>query len=82
MEVLSRLLKRTEEGGFIKRFQANSHSQGGLCISHLLFADDTILFCDATREKLLYIRMAMIFFDAITGFKVNIVRVRLFQWGW
>ena len=72
MEVLSRLLKRTEEGGFIKGFQANSHSQGGLCISYLLFADDTILFCDATREKLLYIRMVMIFFEAFTGFKVNI----------
>ena len=49
MEVLSRLLKRTEEGGFLRGFQANSHSQGGLHISHLLFADDTILFCDATR---------------------------------
>ena len=55
MEVLSRLLKRTEEGGLIRVFQANSHSQGGLHISHLLFADDTILFCDATREQLLYI---------------------------
>ena len=72
MEVLSRLLKRIEEGGFIRDFQANSHSRGGLCISHLLFADDTIVFCDATREKLLYIRMVMIFFEAITGFKVNI----------
>ena len=50
MEVLSRLLKRTEEGGFIRGFQANSRSQGGLHISHLLFANDTILFCDATRE--------------------------------
>ena len=50
IEILSRLLKRIEEGGFIRGFQANSRSQGGLHISHLLFADDTILFCDATRE--------------------------------
>ena len=78
VEILSRLLKRTEEGRFIKGFQANSHSQGGLCISYLLFADDTIVFCDATREKLLYIRMVMIFFEAITGFKLTLVRVRLF----
>ena len=72
MEVLRRLLKRIEEGGFLRGFQKNSHSQGGLCISHLLFADDTILFCDATREQLLYIRMVMIFFEAITDLKVNI----------
>ena len=50
IEILSRLLKRIEGGGFIRGFQANSRSQGGLHISHLLFADDTILFCDATRE--------------------------------
>ena len=66
------LLKRIEEGGFIRDFQANSHSQGGLCISHLLFADDTILLCDATREQLLYVRMVMIFFEAITSLKSNI----------
>ena len=60
MEVLSRLLKRIEEGGFLRGFQANSHSQGGLHISYLLFADDTILFCDASREQLLFIRMVMI----------------------
>ena len=62
MEVLSRLLKRTEDRGFLRGFQANSHLQRGLHISHLLFANDTILFCDATREQLLYIRMVMIFF--------------------
>ena len=72
MEVLSRLLKRTEEGGFLRGFQANCHSQRGLHISHLLFADDTILFCDASREQLLYIRMVMIFFETIIGLKVNI----------
>ena len=55
MEVLSRLLKRTEEGDFLREFQASPNAQGGLHISHLLFADDTILLCDASREKLLYI---------------------------
>ena len=46
--------------------------RGGLHISYLLFADDTILFCDASREQLLYIRMVLIFFEAITGLNVNV----------
>lgn len=43
----------------------------GLSVSHL-FADYTILFCDASREQLLYIRMVLVCFEAITGLKINV----------
>ena len=72
MEVLSRLLKRTEDGGFLSGFQASPNTSGGLHISHHLFVDDTILFCDASEKQLLHIRMVLIFFEAITGLKVNV----------
>ena len=50
MEVLSRMLKMTAEEGLIKGFHASKATVPGVCILHLLFADDTILFCDADPE--------------------------------
>ena len=72
MEVLSRLLKRTRNGGYLCGFQVGSNRQGGVHISYLLFTNDAILLCDAFGEQLLYIRMVPIFFETITGLKVNV----------
>ena len=42
-----------------------------LTLSHF-FANDTILFCDASREQLLFIRIALSCFQAFTSLKVNV----------
>ena len=44
MEVLSHILKKTEEGGFIQDFHVGPINSTGIRVSHLLFADNTILF--------------------------------------
>ena len=51
-------------------------------ISHLLLADDTILFCDASTEQMLSIRLVLTCFQAFTGLKVlgtlaNILQCRV-----
>ncbi|XP_030959199.1 homeobox protein knotted-1-like 6 [Quercus lobata] len=72
MEVLSRILKKIEVGGFIQGFQAGPINSTGIRVSHLLFTDDTILFCDASREQILSIRLVLTCFQAFTGLKVNV----------
>ena len=72
MEVLSRILKKTEEGGFIQGFHVGPVNSTGIQVSHILFADDTILFCDASREQILSIRLVLACFQAFTGLKVNV----------
>ena len=59
MEVLSRLLKKTEECNLIQGFHVGAVNSVEVSISHLLFANDTILFCDASREQLLSIRLVL-----------------------
>ena len=39
---------------------------------YLHFVDDNILFCDASREQLLSIRLAVTYFQAFIGLKVNV----------
>ena len=44
----------------------------GIRVSHPLFADDTIFFCDACREQILSIRLVLTCFQAFTGLKVKV----------
>ena len=77
MEVLSCILKKTEEGGFIQDFQAGPINSTSICVSHLLFADDIILFCDASREQILSIRLVLTCFQAFIGLKVNVGKSKI-----
>jgi len=62
MEVFSRMLKRLE-GGLIRGFKANGRQGDGICVSHILFADDTSLFCDANVKQILHIWMLLLCFQ-------------------
>ena len=72
MEVFSRMLRRVEGVGLICGFKVEGRRGGGECVTHLLFADDTILFCDADVEQILHIRLLLLSFQAVTGLKVNV----------
>ena len=65
-------MKKTEECDLIRGFQVGSVNSIGVRISHLLFANDTILVCHASREQLLSIRLVLSCFQAFTGLKVNV----------
>lgn len=62
MEVFGKMMKRVEGVGLLRGFKADGRRGGGVCVSHLLFADDTILFCDANEEQILHVQMLLLSF--------------------
>ena len=54
MEIFCRMLKRVDGAGLLRRFKADGRRGGGECVSHLLFVDDTILFCDVEVVQILH----------------------------
>ena len=72
MEVFSRMLRRVEGVGLIRGFKVEGRRGGWECVSHLLFANDTILFCDADVEQILHIRLLLLSFQVVIGLKVNV----------
>ena len=48
METLSCLLRKTLEGGFIMAYKVKGRGNEQVDVSHLLFADHTLIFCKAS----------------------------------
>ena len=74
MEVFSKMMKRAEGASLLRGFRVAGRQGGGVGVSHLLFVDDTILFCDANEEQIIHVRMLLLCFQAMTGLKVNALK--------
>jgi hypothetical protein len=72
MEALSRMVNATVEQGLISRFSVGGRVFSDLVVSHSLFADDTLIFCEACPEQIHYVRLILLCFEAVSGLKVNL----------
>lgn len=43
-------------------------------ISHILYADDTLLLYGAGKEQFLHLRVVLLAFEAVSGLKINLSR--------
>nr|XP_016438305.1 PREDICTED: uncharacterized protein LOC107764265 [Nicotiana tabacum] len=68
MEILSILLQKAENLGWIRGLKCR-RSEGA--ISHILYADDTLILCETAIDQILHLRGVLLAFEAVSVFKVN-----------
>ena len=55
MEALSILINKAMEGGFLSVYKLRDRGGNEVQVSHLLFADDTLVFCEDSRDQIMYL---------------------------
>jgi hypothetical protein len=51
MEILSKMIYATVNGGLLSGFSVGSRSGGAINISYLLFANDSLIFCGTNPDN-------------------------------
>ena len=77
MEAIGKMLDKVVHEGRLSGFNIGVSVERSLMVSHLLFADDTLIFCNANIDHMLILRMVLIWFEAVSSLKVNLGKSEL-----
>ena len=83
MEVFSRMIEAASNAGLISGFSLSRPGSDvvEMKISHLLFADHTIVFCDNDCEQIVNLRCILIWFQAVSGLRINLAKSSILSVG-
>ena len=81
MEAFSQLMKQAVDGGFLSTFRMGGYGREGVIVSHLLFADDTLVFVKDHHSQLTFFCCLLIWFEAMLGLKINLEKSELIPLG-
>lgn len=75
VEAMNIMFERAKEQGLISGVQMGTN---GISLTHLQFADDTLIFCNNNLEELREIKRILRFFQVMSGLKINFDKSMIF----
>ena len=61
--------------------RVNGRGGDGDQITHLLFADDTLVFCEASQDSMTYLSWLLMWFETISGLRINLDKSEILPMG-
>lgn len=74
-EVLYCMLQKTEKAGIFRGIELGGQEGS---ISHLQYADDTVIFIKDNNESLAGVKRVLIGFEMLSGFRINFSKSKLY----
>ncbi|RVW55854.1 putative mitochondrial protein [Vitis vinifera] len=81
MEVFSSMMRRAISGGYLAGWKVSGGRGEGMHISHLLFADDTLVFCEDSPDEMTYLSWLLMWFEACSGLRINLEKSEIIPVG-
>jgi hypothetical protein len=81
MEAFSRMISAIYSRGLISGFSVGSTEVDRVEVSHLLFSDDTLVFCGADASQISHMGALLVCFEAVYGLNVNLSKSALVSVG-
>ena len=72
MEALSRMVNATIEHGLLTSFPMGGRVFSDLVVYYSQFADETLIFYEGHLEQIHCVRLILLCFEAVSGFRVNL----------
>jgi len=71
MEGLNNMIKSAKVRGWLRGFEVSRPEVDNVEITHLQYADDTLIVCDADEGQLKMLRVILVLFEGFSGLHIN-----------
>ena len=79
--MLDALIRRVVAKGFLSGCSIREGRRPTLNISHLFFADDTVVFCEANKEHLTHLSWILFWFETASSLRINLAKSEIIPVG-